>query len=217
MRVKFQYLPSALAIFLYWSGRSTTLTIPPSQSVANPSISQNLTIEPNVHCTEAETWRSPFFHDLPYYLQSCTRAFEVLQRDLRSYAPYAVYEFVDRRVEPMTTMPTIRLPKIYNSGKRALCRSYSSSLLTPKSSERQTPLHLRSCTIAIAMIGSLSPGDQLPGDPTGPFRLSATATIQQILDDAYWILSHCVRSGDPALGWSQAGDIATTRIMANAI
>ena len=120
MRVKSQYLPSALAIFLYWPGRSTTLTIPPSQAGANPSINQNLTIEPNVHCTEAETWKSPFFHDLPYYLQSCTRAFEVLQRDLRSYAPYTVYEFVDRRVEPMTTIPTIRLPKIYKSGERVL-------------------------------------------------------------------------------------------------
>ncbi|KAI4217936.1 MAG: hypothetical protein L6R36_009205 [Xanthoria steineri] len=120
MRVKFQYLPSALAMLLCWSSRITTLTIPTSQAAANPSINSNLTIEPNVHCTEAETWKSPFFHDLPYYLQSCTRAFEVLQRDLRSYAPYTVYEFVDRGVEPMTTSPTIRLPKIYSSGERAL-------------------------------------------------------------------------------------------------
>lgn len=120
MRVGFQHLPSTLATFLYWSGRSTTLTVPPSQAVANPSINQNLTIEPNVHCTEAETWKSPFFHDLPYYIQSCTGAFEVLRRDLRSYAPFTVYEFVDGRVEPMTTSPTIRLPKIYNSGERAL-------------------------------------------------------------------------------------------------
>ncbi|KAL8643555.1 MAG: hypothetical protein Q9226_008285 [Calogaya cf. arnoldii] len=82
-----------------------------------------------------------------------------MQADLLSYASHAEYEFINRRAEPLTTKPTIRLPKIYNAPRH-----------TPSGQDR--PFHLRSCTIAIAMIGSLTPGDALPGNPTGSFGLS---------------------------------------------
>lgn len=62
------------------------------------------------------------------------------------------------------------------------------------------------------MIGSLAPGDALPGQPTGPFGLSETMNTGQLLQSAHQPLLECVlarshsrRGWDPSLGWSQAG------------
>ncbi|KAL8849373.1 MAG: hypothetical protein Q9221_005611, partial [Calogaya cf. arnoldii] len=198
-----------------------TLTIPNLQPITNPSANGSLTLEPNVHCTRDETWKSPFFHDLPYYLQSCTWALNIMQADLLSYASHTEYEFIDRRAEPLTTKPTIRLPKIYNAREYNSFPQQSKSmlLLTQKSSARHTPsgqdrpFHLRSCTVAIAMVGSLAPGDALPGEPTGPFGLSEVMTPGMLLQKGLQPLRTCLYGqsyGDPAwmpaLGWSQAGN-----------
>lgn len=110
-------------IFLIWPGHGTTLTIPNSQPITGLSIKSSLTVDVNVHCTRAETWKNPFFHDLGYYVQSCTEAFEMLQEDLTSYSLYREYEFVDRSATPLTTRPTIHLPKVYHSGRSLLSDS----------------------------------------------------------------------------------------------
>lgn len=209
--VKIISLVSGLAIFLVWPGEGTTLTIPNSPRITGSSTNSNLTVEPISHCTKAESWKSPFFHEMSFYLQSCQGAFKALQQDLASYAPYIEYEFVDRSAAPLSTRPPIRLPKMYSSGR--WLDSLPACLLSSRaSSARQTPLHLRSCTIAIAMIGSLAPGDPLPGQPAGPFGLSETMNTGQLLQSAHQPLLECVlakshsrRGWDPSLGWSQAG------------
>lgn len=116
--VKIISLLSGLAIFLIWPAEGTTLTIPNTQPITGSSTKPSLTVEPNFHCTRAEAWKSPFFHEMSFYLQSCRGAFKALQQDLGSYAPYIEYEFVDRSATPLTSRPPIRLPKIYSSGKQ---------------------------------------------------------------------------------------------------
>lgn len=120
---KFCSILSGFVIFLIWPGHGTTLTIPNSQPITGFSIKSSLTVDVNIYCTRAETWKSPFFHDIGFYVQSCTEAFETLQEDLTSYSLYREYEFVDRSATPLTTRPIIRLPKIYHSGRSLLSDS----------------------------------------------------------------------------------------------
>ena len=71
------------------------------------------------------------------------------------------------------------------------------------------------CTVAIAMINSLGPGDPLPGQPAGLFGSSDTSTIRQIAysdpDPLGKVFTQCLRADfwvpqiPVSLGWAQAG------------
>ena len=66
------------------------------------------------------------------------------------------------------------------------------------------------------MINDLRPGDQLPGQPPGPFGSSDVMTIRELLWSPSRYLaktfSQCLRDSswapthDPSLGWTQAGE-----------
>ena len=62
------------------------------------------------------------------------------------------------------------------------------------------------------MIGSLEPGEPLPGQPPGPFGLSEVLTLREIMSNPNIIAKPLVQCltpqlPHPSLGWAQAGEL----------
>lgn len=176
----------------------------------------NLTDKLNVHCTSDMNWKNPYTIDTKKYLYGCKQAARMARKDLWFDGHFELdedYEILAHAARARTTRPQISLPKIYAASKSSLILLFP--ITKRKHCVTASPLSLfPSCTIAIAMIGSLNLGPPLPGErpAAGEFWSSDTMTLRDILSSASEPYIQCVRRGtdapdqwDPALGWAQAG------------
>ena len=150
-----------------------------------------VSVSANVHCTKDPNWLVPAFPNIIYYDYACQNAMAKAASELISYGLDTELEFLDRSATAQTSNPQIRLPRKY--------------VVTPRG------MQSASCTVAIAMIDSLAPGDPLPGQPPGPFGSSDVATLRELDDLLGKSFLQCLRhysatqAPDPSLGWSQVG------------
>ena len=70
---------------------------------------------------------------------------------------------------------------------------------------------LPSCTVIVAMLDFLSPG-QLPEQPAGPFQRTDVASFEELIDAGSDVFVECIRAPGPGIlpdlhfGWTRAGE-----------
>ena len=151
-------------------------------------------VSPNVHCTKDPTWLIPAFPSISTYDSTCQKALAKAIRDLTTYELDTEYEFLTRGAAPQTAGPQLQLPRKYVASAP----------------------HFPPCTIALAMITSLEPGDPLPGQPPGSLGSSDIMTVRELLYNPGHLgktFLQCLRDSpthspphDPSLGWTQTGE-----------
>lgn len=202
-----------MTIFRCWA--AMLMTLYPTLSYALV-LSLNLTghtdvnVGLNAHCTTDKSWLIPRFDEIWWYDSVCQSALLKVIRDPALGPPHLdiEHEFLDRDATAQTTKPKIQLPRKYTFSKLF---TDTVSFLASDAMEADHRSNRISCTIAIAMIASVGPGDPLPEEPVQNYGLSDVMTPRQLLwtpgfSGAPFV--HCIRRGaplGPALGWSQAG------------
>ena len=180
----------------------TGLAISSSQNMTN------LTVTHNAHCTIDDSWKIQPFDDIRLYDSSCQMSMALALAEIGAHALDTEVEFLDRNADAQTTKPKIQLPRKYTASMfHPPITSFP--FLTTFTGVRRHPW-LPSCTVAIAMIGSLSAGDPLPGQPPGAFGLSDVMTPRAISwgqeNNIGTPFVDCLRRlPSPALGWTQTG------------
>lgn len=171
----------------------------------------------NIHCTTDPSWLVSPVDDIAAYDSGCQSAMRIARRELANFNPDTEFEFHDRSSRPATTKPTVLLPRKYTSGKQAPPQGGSigrepNRLPVCIAGSSSHP----SCTVAIAMIDALGPGDALPGQPPGPFGSSDVMRVGDLT--IHWNSRNlaapffeCVRRSvagrrSSALGWSRVGE-----------
>lgn len=86
-------------------------------STVSISNATGLHIEPNAHCTDESSWLARRQRPPSQYLQPCLTASLKMLRDLRNHGTYVEYEFLSPGIQPLTTLPQIRLPLRYTARK----------------------------------------------------------------------------------------------------
>ena len=204
----------------------TYLTLSHILSLASGNIPQvfsplqntaNLTVDINAHCTTDESWLYSKRDTIRYYYAACQVAVQMLYQDpvfhplmhtIRDSSDRTEFEFLDQNAAPQTIYPKIRLPRKYTFCKFSAETAYCLFLTCIVGRPNRPP-----CTIAIAMIASLIPGNPLPGQPVQRYGLSDVMTPRELVlnpDYARRPLLACIlrmrnTSKAPALGWTQAG------------
>ena len=182
----------------------TGLAISSSQNKAN------MTVTHNAHCTIDDSWKIQPFNDIGRYDSPCQQSMALAIAEIGTHGLDTEIEFLDRNADAQTTKPKIQLPRKYIASMFYTPITSSPFLfLATLTGVRRRPW-LPSCTVAIAMIGSLSAGDPLPGQPPGAFGLSDVMTPRAILwgqgNNIGTPFVDCLRgSPNPALGWTQTG------------
>ena len=186
--------------------------IPP---ITQAQSSTNLTIGPNTHCTQDPSWLATGSDDIAKYRLDCQNAINYAWEELGQHGMTTEFEFLARGAPAQTTKPKIQLPRKYTA-----CMYHNSadlpsplffglvSTLTMRRTARRDP-EFPPCTIAIAMIGSLSAGAPLPGNPAGPFGSSDVSTMQQLIwggaDPLSSVYQRCIWNQDASMGWTRTG------------
>ena len=167
----------------------------------------NLTATNNAHCTIDDSWKIQPFNDIRLYDPSCQHSMLLAIAEIGAHALDTEMEFLDRNAHAQTTKPKIQLPRKYTASMFHPSIT-SFPFLATFTGVRRRPW-LPSCTVAIAMIASLSAGAPLPGQPPGAIGLSDVMTPRDILwgDNSIGTpFVDCLRqSPSPALGWTQTG------------
>lgn len=158
----------------------------PLVSSTTPTIHSLTASNRMVTCTDSRRW-------IPrgdtFNPRDCRDALGVMYRTEGNKRADQRFEFLQTGTPQKTRFLPLWTPRIYSAG---------------------------TCTIAITMLSSYKPWDLPPGERTGPFPVSETATLGELTEGAKVVVNHCVEGNDSneqagwdAEGWSSLG-IAVT-------